>query len=67
MKAADVMTPDPVCISPDASIIEAIRLELYDHAVDSNFIPSGHTLKHLFGPAACFAVLRYSRTRQPIA
>jgi CBS domain-containing protein len=28
MKAADVMTPDPICISPDASIMDAIRLML---------------------------------------
>src|SRR5262245_3729544 len=28
MRAADVMTPDPVCISPDASIIDAVRLML---------------------------------------
>src|SRR5215831_10826202 len=28
MKAADVMTPDPVCISPEASITDAIRLML---------------------------------------
>src|SRR5947208_15609876 len=28
MRAADVMTPDPVCISPDASIADAIRLML---------------------------------------
>ena len=28
MRAADVMTPDPMCISPDASIIEAARLML---------------------------------------
>ena len=41
--------------------------ELYDHAIHSNFILSGHTLKHLFGAAACFAVLRYFETRQPIA
>jgi hypothetical protein len=41
--------------------------ELYDHVVDSSFILSGHTLKHLFGAAACFAVLRYFETRQPIA
>jgi Ceramidase len=40
--------------------------ELYDHAIHSNFILSGHTLKHLFGAAACFAVLRYFQTRQPI-
>jgi len=41
--------------------------EHYDHAIHSNFILSGHTLKHLFGAAACFAVLRYFETRQPIA
>ena len=41
--------------------------ELYDHAVYSNFILSGHTLKHLFAAAACFAVLRYFQTRRPIA
>jgi CBS domain-containing protein len=28
MRASDVMTPDPVCISPDASIVDAIRLML---------------------------------------
>src|SRR5262245_49403496 len=28
MRAAGVMTPDPVCISPDASITDAIRLML---------------------------------------
>ena len=28
MRAADVMTPDPVCISPDASITDAIQLML---------------------------------------
>jgi len=28
MRAADVMTPDPVCISPDASITDAVRLML---------------------------------------
>jgi CBS domain-containing protein len=28
MRAADVMTPDPVCVSPDASIIDAIRVML---------------------------------------
>jgi len=41
--------------------------ELYDHAIYSNFILSGHTLKHLFAAAACFAVLRYFQTRRPIA
>jgi hypothetical protein len=41
--------------------------EYYDHAVHANFILSGHTLKHLFGAAACFAVLRYFQARQPIA
>src|SRR5262249_28015828 len=28
MRAADVMTPDPVCVSPDASITDAIQLML---------------------------------------
>ena len=28
MRAADVMTPDPVCVSPDASITDAVRLML---------------------------------------
>jgi len=28
MKAADVMTPDPICISPDTLIIDAIRVML---------------------------------------
>ena len=28
MRAADVMTPDPVCISPDAAITDAIQLML---------------------------------------
>jgi CBS domain-containing protein len=28
MRAADIMTIDPVCISPDASIAEAIRMML---------------------------------------
>jgi Ceramidase len=41
--------------------------ELNDRAVDSNFILSGHTLKHLFAAAGCFAVLRYFQTRQAIA
>ena len=41
--------------------------EHYDHAIHSNFILSGHTLKHLFAAAACFAVLRYFQTRRPIA
>jgi hypothetical protein len=33
--------------------------ELADHVVHSNFILSGHTLKHLFAALACFIVLRY--------
>ena len=44
----------------------AKALELSDHAVHANFILSGHTLKHLFAAAACFAVLRYFQTRQLI-
>jgi hypothetical protein len=41
--------------------------EALDHAVHANSILSGHTLKHLFGAAACFSVLRYFQKRQPIA
>jgi hypothetical protein len=41
--------------------------EHYDHMVHSSFILSGHTIKHFLGAAACFAVLRYFQTRQPIA
>ena len=44
----------------------AKAFELSDHAVHANFILSGHTLKHLFAAAACFAVLRYFQTRQLI-
>jgi len=40
--------------------------ELNDRAVYANFFLSGHTLKHPFGAAACFAVLRYFQTRRPI-
>ncbi|HEY7247395.1 MAG TPA: ceramidase domain-containing protein [Xanthobacteraceae bacterium] len=40
--------------------------ELYDRSIHSNFILSGHTIKHLLGAAACFAVLRYFQTRKPI-
>jgi len=52
-----------------AAVLYALAklFELYDHAVHSNFILSGHTLKHLFAAAACFAVLRYFQTRRPIA
>jgi Ceramidase len=43
-------------------------LEFYDGAVYSaGSILSGHTIKHLAAAAACFAVLRYFQTRQPIA
>lgn len=41
--------------------------ELADHAVYSSFILSGHTIKHLFGAATGFAILRYFQTRQPIS
>jgi hypothetical protein len=41
--------------------------EFQDRPVHENFILSGHTLKHLFAAAACFAVLRYFQTRRPIA
>jgi hypothetical protein len=45
----------------------AKAFEFFDHAVHANFNLSGHTLKHLFAAGACFAVLRYFQTRQPIA
>ena len=43
-------------------------LEHFDSAIYSigHFV-SGHTLKHLAAAAACFAILRYFQTRQPIA
>jgi hypothetical protein len=40
--------------------------ELADHVVYRSFILSGHTLKHLFGALACFAILRYFQKRQPV-
>jgi Ceramidase len=40
--------------------------ELLDHAVHSRFILSGHTIKHLLGAAACFALLRYFQMRRPL-
>ena len=42
-------------------------LEFYDGGVYSaGSMVSGHTLKHLAAAAACFAVLRYFQTREPI-
>ena len=41
--------------------------EVTDRVIHSSFILSGHTLKHLFGAVACFAILRYFQKRQPIA
>lgn len=41
--------------------------EYYDAAIYSfGSLLSGHTLKHLAAAAACFAILRYFQTRQPI-
>jgi hypothetical protein len=40
--------------------------EASDHAVYSNFLLSGHTLKHLFAAAASFAILRHFQIRQRI-
>ena len=41
--------------------------EFYDGAIYSfGSILSGHTLKHIAAAAACFAILRYFQTRQPI-
>ena len=52
-----------------AGLLYAIAklFELADHAVYSSFIFSGHTLKHLFAAAACFAILRYFQKRQLVA
>jgi Ceramidase len=42
-------------------------LEFFDGVVYSTgLILSGHTLKHLVAAAACFAILRYFQTRQPM-
>jgi len=42
--------------------------EYFDAAVYSfGNVVSGHTLKHIAAAAACFAILRYFQTRQPIA
>jgi hypothetical protein len=51
-----------------AALLYAVAklFELADHVVHSNFILSGHTLKHLFTAFACFAVLRYFQKRQPV-
>jgi len=51
-----------------AALLYAVAklFELADHVVHANFILSGHTLKHLFTAFACFAVLRYFQTRQPV-
>jgi len=52
-----------------AAVLYALAklFEFQDYPVNANFILSGHTLKHLFAATACFAVLRYFQTRQPIA
>ena len=43
-------------------------LEYFDDQIYSlAYVVSGHTLKHLAAAAACFAILRYFQTRQPIA
>jgi hypothetical protein len=42
--------------------------EFLDAAIMSmGGIVSGHTLKHLFAAAACFVILRYFQTRQPLS
>jgi hypothetical protein len=52
-----------------AAVLYALAkmFEFQDRTVHASFILSGHTLKHLFAAAACFALLRYFQTRQPIA
>jgi hypothetical protein len=46
--------------------VVAKLFEFADHAFYRSFILSGHTLKHLFAAAACFAILRYFQKRRPI-
>jgi hypothetical protein len=52
-----------------AAVLYALAklFEFYDRAIYSfGSILSGHTLKHIAAAAACFAILRYFQTRQPI-
>jgi hypothetical protein len=46
-----------------AKVFEYFDAEIYSFG----HVISGHTLKHLAAAAACFAILRYFQTRQPIA
>jgi hypothetical protein len=53
-----------------AAVLYALAklFEFYDYAIYSiGFILSGHTMKHLAAASACFAILRYFQTRQPIS
>src|SRR5215510_4281931 len=48
-------------------ILAKVVFEDYDDAIFSvGSVLSGHTLKHLFAAAACFAILRYFQMRRPI-
>jgi hypothetical protein len=51
-----------------AAVLYALAklFEFQDRAVHAKFIFSGHTLKHIFAAASCFAVLRYFQARRPI-
>ena len=52
-----------------AAVLYALAklLEFYDEEVyAAGSILSGHTLKHFAAAAACFAILRYFQTRQPL-
>ncbi len=50
-----------------ALYVVAKLFEFNDGAIySSGSILSGHTLKHFAAAAACFAILRYFQTRQPI-
>jgi len=46
-----------------AKLFEYFDAEIYSVGQ----VVSGHTLKHLAAAAACFAILRYFQTRQPVA
>jgi hypothetical protein len=53
-----------------AAVLYALAklLEFYDEEVYSvGSILSGHTVKHFAAAAACFAILRYYQTRQPLS
>jgi hypothetical protein len=53
-----------VSAAPHQARVNVLAADRSVHSAAS--ILSGHTLKHLFAVAACFAVLRYFQTRKSI-